>query len=167
MNIAAIDLKFASEFGIIVSGLIALIGFILAARQYRSQMNVQLFLAFTERYMRVLDGFPPETRQSRVDPNVEPPPSTPEIHKAVLKYLNLCAEEYHLYQSGYLAKDIWVIWETKMKTALRGKLFRREWNELYHEFDDQPKFQEFVRSVHAEPLPVAPAATTAPAANPS
>ena len=141
------DWKFFAEIGALLSSVIAVIGFYLTARQFRSQMNVQLFLTFTERYGKIIDSFPPEARQARLDPNVEPPPDTPELRRATLKYLNLCSEEYHLYRSGYISQTIWEMWESKMRRSLRSKLFRRAWAELVEEFDDHPAFQQYVREV--------------------
>jgi hypothetical protein len=131
----------------ITSAFIALAGFLVAARQFRKQMNVQLFLTFTERYGKIIDSFPPEARRARLEAAGEPPPESPEIHKCTLRYLNLCSEEYHLYRHGYIAPPIWIMWEIKMQRTLRSPLFRRAWQQQADEFDDHPEFVEYVWEV--------------------
>lgn len=134
-----------------ITAVIALLGFVYTSQRFRRQMNVNLFLAFTERYARVLDDYPGPDRKARLDPHGEPPPDTPELRKWALRYLNLCSEEYHLYQNGYLAKPVWKMWETKMRQTLRSQLFRRAWAQLADEFDDEhPEFCAYVRQLHGE-----------------
>jgi hypothetical protein len=145
-----IDWKLLVDVATLLSVFVALAGLVFATRTFRHQMNVQLFLAFTERYGKALDAFPPEARQARLHPSAEPPPDSPELRKCVLRYLNLCSEEYHLYRHGYIARPVWEMWETKMKQAIRSKLFRRAWADLADEFNDHPEFGEFVQQVQAE-----------------
>jgi hypothetical protein len=58
-------------------------------------MNVQILMKYTERHERILDQFPLEALAARFDTKVLPPES-PELTMSVLKYLNLCSEEYYL-----------------------------------------------------------------------
>jgi hypothetical protein len=143
------DWKPLVDLAAVASAIAAVIGFLLTARQFRRQMNVQLFLEFTQRYGRIIDGFPAEARQARLEASGEPPADSPELRKALLKYLNLSAEEYHLYRNGYIAAPIWEMWEKKMLRALRSPLFVRGWKQLADEFDDQPDFVTYVRAAQA------------------
>ena len=49
-----------------------------------------------------------------------------ELTLCVLKYLNLCSEEFYLDKSKYLADQVWKIWEGKIKRTLATPLFIRE-----------------------------------------
>src|SRR5436190_21365241 len=76
---------------------------------YRRQMNVQILMKYTERYEHILDKFPEDALAARFDARVLPPQS-PQLRLCVLKYLNLCAEEYYLTRRGYLSESLWRIW---------------------------------------------------------
>jgi len=107
-------------------------------------------LTFTDRYIKAIDTFSPEARAARLAVDGEPPPHTPQLCKQVLRYMNLCSEEYHLYRNGYLAEVLWQMWEPKMRKTLQSPMFQREWQHLADEFHDHPQFQEYVRAVIAE-----------------
>ena len=93
-----------------VSVLVGFLGLINAIRNYHRQINVQVLMKYTERYESILGQFPPDALAARFDATVLPPES-PELRLCVLKYLNLCSEEYYLTTHGYLAKSLWSIWE--------------------------------------------------------
>lgn len=53
---------------------------------------------------------------------------------AILKYLNLCSEELHLFENGLLPKATWAIWETEIVATLRSAPFRDAWKESHPSF---------------------------------
>jgi hypothetical protein len=71
------------------------------------------------------------------------PGANDELSLSALKYLNLCSEEFYLQKKGYLAQDIWNIWETEIKRTLGTPLFVGEWTKLKCEFKSYPEFQSF------------------------
>jgi hypothetical protein len=91
-----------------------------------------------------MDSFPPGCRGTRLDSEGEPPESCEELTLAVLRYLNLCSEEFYLCRQGYLAKDVWDIWEAELKRTLASPLLRREWKQIKYEFSAYPEFSSFV-----------------------
>ena len=91
-------------------------------RVYRRQMNAQLFLEFTRRYDEVMRTYPEDTRSARLDSSQAPSSQSDELTAAVLRYLNLCSEEFYLRQRRYLAKDIWTIWEAEIQRTLQSPL---------------------------------------------
>jgi hypothetical protein len=91
-----------------------------------------------------MDSFPHETFRLRFDLDGELPPPSPELTICVLKYLNLCSEEFYLRKKGYIAKDVWSIWEDELIRTLRSRLFRREWESLRDEFVSFPDISGFV-----------------------
>lgn len=114
-------------------------------------MNAQLFLEYTRRYEQIFEGFPDPARSMRLDQSGEPPEESSDLTEAVLRYLNLCSEEYYLRKRGYLDKDIWLIWEGELKRTLKSPLLRREWPKLRSEFSAYSEFSEFVRGVQSSP----------------
>ncbi len=113
----------------------------------RRQANTQLFLDYTARYEAIMSSFPSEARMARLDIHADPPPASGELTLSVLKYLNLCSEEYYLYHRKYLDKDIWTIWEDELKRTVASSLIRREWPALEHEFDSYPDFKDFISGI--------------------
>ena len=130
-----------------VSILIAALSLFLGVYNFRKQANIQIFLEFTKRYESIMDSFPPNARFYRLNTDSEPPESSNELTIAVLKYLNLCAEEYYLRETGQLSKKIWNIWKDELEKSLQSKLIKREWKTLKNEFSSYRKFQVYVDQI--------------------
>ncbi len=125
------------------------LGVIYTINNYRRQMNAQILMQYTERYERILDRFPPEALEARFDAKALPPES-PQLRLCVLKYLNLCAEEYYLRKHGYLAESVWRIWEGDLNRIVGSPLLQREWPSLRTEFVSHQDFLEFVERIQDE-----------------
>lgn len=126
-----------------ISIILGVFSFILSIRNTQRQMNAQMVMKYAERYEKIMDSFPQEAFRLRFDLDSELPPSQ-ELTICVLKYLNLCSEEFYLRKNGYIAKDVWSIWEDELIRTLRSRLFRREWESLRDEFVSYPEFSDFV-----------------------
>ena len=129
---------------------LAEIGLIHGVRVYRRQMNAQLFLEYTRRYEETMAAFPHDHRSSRFDLDGEPPETSPDLSAAVLRYLNLCSEEFYLWKRGYLSRGIWRIWEDELKRTLKSPLLQREWKALRREFTTYSEFEKYVERAQAE-----------------
>jgi hypothetical protein len=112
-------------------------------------MNTQVFLTYTQRFDQIMDSFPKDAWVMRLDLD-RLPDSSPELSRSVLKYLNLCAEEYYLLQKKLLAKDVWQIWEDELKRTLQSPLFKREWKELAKEFEAYPEFRQYLENIQGQ-----------------
>lgn len=112
---------------------------------FRRQMNAQLFLEYTKRYEEVMRSYPADDRSTRLDSDGEPPSESAELTAAILRYLNLCSEEFYLWRRGYLSTDIWRIWEGEIRRTLASPLYRREWPQLVAEFAAYDEFVRYVR----------------------
>lgn len=124
----------------------------LSLKNYRRQKTVEMVMKYAERYEKIMDAFPREAFRFRFNLETELPPRSDNLTLAVLKYLNLCWEEYYLYKRGYLAKDVWRIWEEELMRMLQSQLFRREWEVLKDEFKSDPAFMHFVDEIQNETL---------------
>jgi len=122
-------------------------GLIFGIFAYQRQMNAQLFLEYTNRYEQILSGFPEDALKWRLDSNLELPMESPELSYAILRYLNLCSEEFYLHKSKYLSSKIWMIWEDELIKTIGSPLYRREWPKLKEEFSSYLKFQQYVDSI--------------------
>lgn len=132
------------QFAGAISIIIGVASFIFSIMNSRRQMNAQMFMKYAERYEKIMDSFPQEAFRLRFDLDGELPLPSQELTTCVLKYLNLCSEEFYLRKRGYIAKDVWSIWEEELNRTLRSRLFRREWESLRDEFVSYPEFRDFV-----------------------
>jgi hypothetical protein len=136
--------------GSVIVGLIALVwGITWGVNSYNRQMNTQVFLTYTQRFEQVMESFPENAWVVRLDIDKLPEPS-PELSRSVLKYLNLCAEEFYLLQKKLLAKEVWAIWEKELERTLQTPLFVREWEILAEEFEAYPEFQRYLKKIQAQ-----------------
>ena len=143
------NIQLAIQIATFISVTVGFVGLIVAMNNYRRQTNVQILMKYTERYERILDQFPPDALANRFDNDMLPPES-PLLTLCVLKYLNLCSEEYYLIRHGYLSKSLWHIWEGDLKRILSSALLRREWLALKPEFLSHAAFLSYVESVQKE-----------------
>ena len=118
-------------------------------RNVRRQINAEILMKYTERYEHVLDKFPPDALFGRFD-SQKLPPQSDQLTLCLLKYLNLCSEEYYLWRNGYLAKTVWAVWEGDLKRMIASPLLQREWRDLRAEYASHPEFREYVEGVQAE-----------------
>jgi len=139
-------LKFATPAGVI-GGFVSLVYTI---NNVRRQINAQILMKYTERYEHILDGFPEDALFGRFDSHAPLPPQSTQLTICLLKYLNLCSEEYFLWKNKYLAKAVWVVWEGDLKRIIGSPLLQREWPRLRAEYLSHRDFLEYVERIQAE-----------------
>lgn len=130
-----------------VSILIAAFSLFFGVYIYRKQTNIQIFLEYTQRYESIMDSFPADARFYRMNTDKKLPEEGLELTSSVLKYLNLCSEEYYLRETRQLSKKIWNIWKEELERTLRSNLVRREWPKIKSEFESYSKFQKYVERI--------------------
>lgn len=129
----------------------------------RKQMNMQIFLTYTDRFDKIMQCFPDNAFQSRYGLDDTLPPESKALTLAVIKYLNMVSEEYYLHKRDYLDTAIWHIWESEIKRTLCSPLIRREWPKVVCEFVAFDTFARYVQSVQKEgPKKSPPIAPTSP-----
>jgi len=139
-------LQAATPLGVIV-GIASLI---YAVDNYRRVMHAQIFMKYTERYEHILEQFPETALAARFDSKFVPKESSPQLRLCVLKYLNLCSEEFYLRTQGYLPEALWSIWEVDLQRIIGSPLFQNEWPFLRTEFLSHQPFLKYVERVQAE-----------------
>lgn len=142
-----ISLQLVLQFATLVSVVVGFLGLIITINNYRRQMTVQILMKYTEPYERIMADFPPTAFLARFDSSVVPS-EDPKLTLCVLRYLNLCSEEYYLTKHGFLAEDLWRIWEGDLRRMIASPMLRREWNSLRDEFVSHQEFLEYVEGVH-------------------
>jgi len=144
-----ITIQLAIQIATLISVVLGFVGLINTLNSFRRQMNVQILMKYAERYERILGEFPQDALSSRFDSSVLPIQSS-QLTLCVLKYLNLCSEEYYLTRHRYLSSSLWRIWEGDLKRIIGSPLLQREWPLLRAEFLSHPDFLQYVENAQAK-----------------
>ena len=140
-------LNFLAQIATLLSLVVGIVTVWLGFRIYRRQINAQIFMAYAERYERIMESFPDFHLRFDFD---NPPPESDQLRLCILKYLNLSSEEFYMWKSKYLADEVWKIWEHELKRMLQSQLLLREWQKLKGEFESYPEFLKFVEEAQSE-----------------
>ncbi|MBV8830183.1 MAG: hypothetical protein JO108_13235 [Acidobacteriaceae bacterium] len=126
-----------------------------AVRNYRRQVNAQIFFEIAGRYHEILRSFPVREWISRLNPKDEVSMS-PELTSGVLRYLAIVHFAFVLHELRYLSKDLWKLLQAEHYRTLATPLFVHEWNTLRVEFTFFPTFLAYVDSIQRGPARLNP-----------
>lgn len=108
---------------------------------YKSQENIKkdhqilMFSEYTRRYQDIMLNMPDEIysiREGFQDFHL-----SPKTKKWMQLYFDLCSEEFHLWQKGYIPKDVWKLWKEGMKDAMAKKEFASSWHIMNSYYNDK------------------------------
>ncbi len=140
--------KIGALLGAVGAIVAALIGTVSWSRFTRRTLTGLVFMKYTERYEQVMAAFPPGVSATRIDSSGQIPELTEELKLSLLRYFNLCSEEFSLWKKKYLENDIWKMWEAELQRTLSTPLYRRAWQVLRKEFESYPDFCKYVDAIH-------------------
>lgn len=143
------NLELAVQIATVISLLLTAGALVFGIWSFCKQMNSQIYLAYTQRYEAIMGSFPPGAMESRLKLGETLPQRSEALSICILRYLNLCSEEFFLYRKGFLSKRIWAVWQPEIERTLRSPVLRREWERLRIEFRAYPDFFNFVEKVQA------------------
>jgi hypothetical protein len=147
--------EMVAKFGFIFIALGTIIAAVIGAWSYarflKRAAHTLLFMKYTERYEQIMSGYPEDAWVTRLDLEGEPPPASQRLSLAVLKYLNLCSEEFYMWKKGFIENGVWKIWEGELRRTIGSPLYRREWKTLAKEFESYSEFRLFVEEVQQAP----------------
>jgi hypothetical protein len=122
-------------------------GIYVALRNQHRQLNAQMFVEFSRRFQELLREFPTEAWLANRNPAEPIPPATQELTNCTLYTLQFVYDVYHLHKTGYIAKNLWTLWEREIKNTLSGRVFQREWGKLSAEFGHSPDFVHYINAI--------------------
>jgi len=125
-------------------------------RNYRRQVNAQIFFEIAKRYQEMLQVFPVQDWTTRLNPNQPLPEPNAELKAGVLRYMATVHFAFTLHELRYLSKDLWRILQSEHRRTLTSPLFVREWRDLRVEFELFPGFSTYVESLQSSSNIVAP-----------
>jgi hypothetical protein len=133
-----------------VSLVIAAIALYRTSLNYKRQTNTQVFLDCVKRYEKILESFPPKVWLERFNPGKEALEESPQTTLAVLRYLNLCSEEFYLRKQGYFSDSIAQMWERFFQRTLRTPLMMREWEHLRDEYASDEAYSAYIDEIQGK-----------------
>lgn len=112
----------------------------------RDQLRVSVFLTYTDRYTKIMDGIPFEARQpgSTYRLTHRPDDERIQVLSAFRGYFNLCSEEKWLYDHRKIDRPTWNIWMRSMQVVAQFPCFSEAWEALSFEYECSDDFQDFV-----------------------
>lgn len=125
---------------------VSVIAIIAALIGVRHQLQVTVFLAYTERYSKVMKDFRVQARRPSSDYRLS---SQPEKERARMlevfrEYFDLCSEELTLHKRHRIDRKTWKVWEEGMRQVARFPSFLEAWDELSNEYEYYGAFQHFI-----------------------
>lgn len=133
----------------ITSGITTAISLVVGVYIYKKQASLQTIIEYTKRYEEIVNSYP-AIRLNTNSPNLLP--ESNELSTAVLRYLNLCCEEFYLHKEGYLSNKIWNLWKDELERTIGTPLYKREWPKLEKEFERYLEFRQYVESIQKQKL---------------
>jgi hypothetical protein len=126
-----------------------------ALKGVKDQLQVTIFLTYTDRYTQAMNGLPFEARKPGSKYTLASLSEEEQIRVLGVfrQYFNLCSEESWLHQHRRIDHATWEVWERGMQQVARFPCFREVWDVLSLEYDYFDKFREFVEK---KLLPCAP-----------
>ena len=120
-----------------------------ASRNFRRQMNAQVYLAYNQQYEKLMADCPLDFRTTLLNLTLSEVDAKDrdKIKLCMLRYLNLCSEEFHLKEDEYLSPEVWRLWQGEMESTLRKPLYISGWSELRAQFESYPAFLRYVDRV--------------------
>lgn len=135
------------RYGSVWTLILGVLSLAFAVRNYRRQVNAQIFFEIASRYHDMIRSFPVNEWINRFNRTDEAPTSTPELTSGVLRYLAIVHFAFMLHQLRYLSKDLWKLLQAEHHRTLANPLFVREWKTLRFEFTFFPDFSTYVDSI--------------------
>ena len=144
-------LQFLVGIGTIISLIVAVVSLLMARKTFQRQMNAQVYLAYTDRFEKLVADCPDEFRSAMLSMKLSDTADKERsrVKACMIRYLNLCSEEFYLLKSGYLAREVWQTWQRELERTLRTRLYRSGWEDLQAEYESYPEFVAYVERVQS------------------
>lgn len=97
--------------------------------QTKTHHNSLLFAEYTRRYQEIMIQMPDSIL------NGSAMSSDPCVAKYMLLYFDLCSEEFHLRQQGFIPDDVWNNWVEGMRLTVKSRIYYTSWQRLAHSFN--------------------------------
>ena len=127
-------------------------GVIWGLAQNRRTLQTQVALEFYRRFKDIADRMPLDLRLSTESNRVwneVAEPKRSQMLISMLSYLNLCSEEFGMYQRGRLPRDVWKVTTREIEGNFAHPLWRDIWRDVRGQYDSHSPFAAFIDAVVA------------------
>lgn len=128
-----------------------------AQMSYTCGMNNQqltVFLEYTRRFEQIAADLPAEVREAPAGFDRKyletKERRSSKVQHAVIRYFNLCSEEFYLHGEKLIPEDIWTYWTSQMRSTASSPLFAEAWRRVRSQYEGQEAFQRFMDGLTAE-----------------
>jgi hypothetical protein len=125
----------------------------IALRNHSRQLGAQIFIAYTDRLLKLRRMLTIEADVYRLSWAAEEALTVAERH-ALLEAFYLVFEFYELRRHSYITAEIWGIWAPDIKPLLCTPIVRSEWPRLREEFIIHPKFVTWIEDGQQDATPL-------------
>jgi hypothetical protein len=144
------------RYGYLWTLMLGVLSLLFAIRNFRRQVNAQVFFEIAKRYHEMLQAFPVYDWVARLSPEETLPESSAELRAGVIRYLATVHFAFVLHELRYLSKDLWKILQSEHHRTLATPLFVREWSAVRNEFILFPTFLSYVEFIQDSSILVSP-----------
>jgi hypothetical protein len=144
----------AADWGIaasVAAVVVSAIAVVVALKGVRDQLRTATFLAYTERYGKIMAHVPYAARRPGSDYRLDKVAMQERIDvlSAFRDYFNLCSEELFLHSIGRIDGKTWQIWRLGIKQVMEFPCYEETWKELGPEYEYYRDFVRFMADLHA------------------
>lgn len=122
-------------------GAVGLYAIFYQLRQSNLQQRLLLFTEYTQRFQSILRTAPDDLFQPNNGSQMN---CSVENLRTIRLYLDLCSEEYHLHQLGYIDEDVWENWKEGMDFLLRKTEIQNALDNVLQTSSHNASFRAFI-----------------------
>jgi hypothetical protein len=139
----------AADWGVaasVAAVVVSAIAVVLALKGVRDQLRTATFLAYTERYGKIMAQVPYAARQPGSGYRLDKVAMQERINvlSAFRDYFNLCSEELFLHSIGRIDTKTWQIWRLGIRQVMAFPCYEEIWKELGPEYEYYGDFARFM-----------------------
>lgn len=100
----------------------------------RKQRKLEMYAEYTRRYEDLFRNMPDDIYNGTtvIDDRTK---------KHMRFYFNLCNEEYHLWQDGFIKEKVWELWVEGMQIETQPTIYKNAWDAIKKEYN--PDFRSY------------------------
>ena len=91
--------------------------------------QLTVFIHFTSRFDDIAREFPLKFRTAEDLADYDFTAEKQQYGDKIIRYFNLCSEEFFLHSNKCIPDNIWKIWKSQMTKTMQIGLFKRMWKE--------------------------------------
>jgi hypothetical protein len=144
----------AADWGVAASAaavVVSAIAVVVALKGVRDQLRTTTFLAYTERYGKIMAQVPYAARRPGSGYRLDKVAMQERIDvlSAFRDYFNLCSEELFLHSIGRIDSKTWQIWRLGIRQVMEFPCYEEIWKELGPEYEYYEGFVRFMNDLSA------------------